>query len=187
VLAEVHPDGDRVAAARLVQPLALALGLARAVLEGVEAHDDQAGVAELPRVAGGRAVVSGGGTDHVALHLAELDGRRRHLRGLQVLLGRDDGVADGPRLVLEHPLVEDVLEDEHARRGGRVVRRRVVVRGGVQDVLVADLAAGGGQELAGAAQQQVLREVVVALEQRDPLAVQALDDDRADESREWLP
>jgi hypothetical protein len=54
----------------------------------------------------------------------------------------------------------------------------VVVAGGVEDLVRGDGGAGLGQQLADPAQQVVLGQVEVALEQRHPLAVGPLEDDR---------
>ncbi len=165
MLAPVHPDRQRG------EPLGGHL---------VEPQQRQVLVAVVVGEAGRGPVVGCLRPHDVALVQRVLHDRGAHAGRDQARLGLQDRVGHGPGLVLEHAQVDDVLEQPHAPRGGRVVRRRVVVGGRVEDVAVGDLRAGLAQQLADPPQQVVLGEVVVGLDQREPPPVRALDDDRAD-------
>ena len=165
VLAPVHPHGH---------------GLVAGVGAPVEPQQGEVLVAVVVGEPGGRAVVGGLRPHDVALEQRVLDGGRAHAGRGEVGLGLQDRVGHGAGLVLEHAQVDDVLEHPHAPRRGGVVGRGVVVRRGVQDVVVGDLRAGLVEQLPDPAQQVVLREVVVGLDQRHPLPVGALDHDRPD-------
>ena len=145
----------------------------------LKAHHHQAQIAVLQRVARRRAVGRRGQTHDVALVDVVGHGRRAHARRGQVGLGGQDGLGHLARLLFKKARVENILEDPHAPGGRRGIGRGMVVAGAVQNLLVADAGAGLGQDLRDAANQRVLRQVVIGFQQRDALAVAALDHDGA--------
>ena len=149
------------------------------VRDVVEAHDDQVVVAVALREAGGRAVVGGLRAGHRAVDVGKPPDRAADPDGPQVVRSLLDRGGQPLRVVLVGAEVEDVLERPHAPRRARVVGRGVVVRGDHREGLARDADVLRLDELRGAAPEEVLRQVEVLLDDRDPLAVRPLDDQGA--------